>query len=117
MPETISEDEYWGEVQNNAERLAEYAREDVEAGEHETVHAATIVSVSDVLDAHEWFSRSHYGPVAHGAIIEHSEANPEEYSDWMALSEADDPATAVKRMAYCAFEADVIEKAREMADD
>lgn len=117
MTDAISSDEYQDEVDENAGRLTEPALDAVSAGDYGHPHAAALDLASDVLDGHNWFARDVHGASLYGSIIEHSEADPARYSDWQALAESDNPTETVRRIAYCAFEADVISVARELLDN
>lgn len=118
--QTISQKEYDDEVQSQAETLAEYARQDVERDTaYEEFNEAVIDLVMDVLDGHNWFTRRQFGPEAHGAIIQHSDADndPAVYRDIETATDADDTEEIIKRLAFAHFEADVIETALSMEDE
>lgn len=121
MTTDITEDEYWGEVEEQAETLAKWAIEDVERDTaYEEPENAVLELVSDVLDAHNWFARSHHGPADHGAIIEYgeeSDADLHRYGDIEAHTDSDDATEVVKRLAYASFEAHVIEEAKHRVND
>lgn len=113
MPETIDEAQYNDEVESQVEHLAEAVREELGAGNYSDPNRAAVDIVDDVLDAHDWFFKSQYGAAAHGCIIEHSDTDPTRFSDWASLAESDEPGTTIQRIAYCCFEADVLDATNE----
>lgn len=112
----------WTEIEEQGERLASAAAQDVATyhetggeGGYEHYDEALLELVSDVLDGHDWFARRHRGAEFHGAVLEHSlskcDNDPSTYSDWEGLAQSDDMQTVVKRLAYFAFEAAVLDYA------
>ena len=120
MVETITEDDYESEVQVQANYLSQEAAQAVEDGLFDTHHNAVLEFASDVLDFHDWFARRHYGPAAHGCIIEHAledDTQVTRHHDWWSMAESDDIETTLKRVAYLAFESAVIEAADDLGSD
>lgn len=121
MVVTITKTEYAEEVDELAGRLADWAIEDVERDTaYDDPENAAMELASDVLDGHEWFARSHYGAAAYGCIIQHvseTATDPGTYSDWRSLMEADTPTESLKKLAYCCFEANIIEEAQHRLHD
>jgi len=121
MSAEVTQEEYEKKVAEYGRRLAQYAIQDVERDTAYTDEQDAVLHlVGDVLDGHQWFARSYYGPAAHGEIIEwatEAGVNPAEYTDITVATDARDPATVVKRLAYIHFEAAVIEEALDQLDD
>lgn len=116
MSKGITQTEYENEVETQADHLAEAATEAVEAGEYGEYRSAVVDLSVDVLDGHDWFSRADHGPADHGAIVEYADdqgVDPVRYRDLTHFAESEDPAAVVEKFAYVAFEAHVIETARE----
>lgn len=113
--QTITNEEYINEVEQQAAYLIHESREAVDDGEYEDVHDAIHDLVHHILDAHEWFVSNQYTAADHGAIIEFADAESADmhrYRDPETLTDSDDAPTIVKRLAYGMFEAHVIETAR-----
>lgn len=116
--ETIDHETYEADAQEHAERLVEYAREDVARDTaYEDEHNAALDLVSDVLAGHNWFARSEYGPAAYGCIIEHGPDEASRYADFISLTETDDPRELTKRAAYLVYETDVLNRALSILND
>lgn len=108
MVVTISESQYEERVDELADTIV---RELEEHGDGDVLGA-----VSESLDAEEWFFRDRFGAAAHGCIIEHSDANPENYRDVGTAFDTDSIAEAVKRAAFFCMEADVTEAVRDRTE-
>jgi len=121
MIETVTAEDYDEEVTEHATRLAEYAEEDVERDTAYDDHHSAIVDLSrDVLDGHKWLARSHFGPAAHGCIIEYATeagADASLYGDVEAYVDGGDIPGTVERLAFVLFEAHVIERAKGLVTD
>lgn len=121
MTTPIPQEEYETMVAKYGGRLAEYAVQDVERDTtYESKQNAVLYLADDVLDGHQWFTKSYYGPAAHGEIIEwatEAGVNPAEFTDISIATDARDPAEVVKRLAYIHFEAAVIQEALDQIDD
>lgn len=108
MSKSLTEEEYVGQVEHITEMLLEEADDDPSTDDPMSY---ALENVHDELDYHEWFTKAHFGPMDHGAIIKYAhdrEVSPEQFSDWWSLAESDDMLDTIKKMAYCAMEADVL---------
>jgi hypothetical protein len=121
MSNPIAHSDYMENVTENATRVATWAEEDAAGdGPYDDAHDAIYDLVRDVLDGHEWFTRSYYGPSAHGCVIEYAldaDVDASRTVDLAAYAEGDDIARIVKRLAFVVFEAHVIDRATELVND
>lgn len=111
----LNQEVYGDLVRDQAKQLVKDAQYLVdEHDSYDELEDALVDAVTDTLDAFDWFTDSEYGPAAHGAFVEYSDADPCQYRDLTTLTESDDPAEIVRKLAYACFEADVIETARDI---
>lgn len=114
MPEIITLKDYEESADRHSGSLANAAERAVGEERYDEYHTAVYELASDILDGHPWFARSHFGPAAHGAIIEFAaEAgiNVAEHRDIAWVGDSEDPEKIIKQLAYMAFEAHVIQDA------
>lgn len=114
MTDAITKQQYDEKRDAMARQLRDECRDAVDDDEFDSVRRCVLETASDDITYDQWFARDYYGASLYGSIIEHGEADPSQYSDWEGMMEASTPEKAIERLAYCVFEADVIDRALAM---
>lgn len=110
---TIAQHEYEQAVDEAAGWLLNQ-KEVLDADGVEASRRAVYENAEEAARENGWFrEHNQFGPRAYGAIIEFSKANPEDYTDWYSVSESQNPEKTVRLIAFCCFEADIIQHAEE----
>lgn len=110
MTDALTAAEYREERDRVARSLAAESGAAVDEGLYDEYHQAVFELAVEDAEFHEWFARTQDGAL-YGAIVQHADANVEDYTDWESAVLGGGPEDVLRCLAYVSFEADLIDRA------